>query len=178
MPTLAFLRCPAMLSAMKIRKARFADAAVIADFNTRLAWETEQLKLDAHTIRAGVRAALRDPAKGTYFVMEHEGEVIGQLLITYEWSDWRNGNFWWIQSVYVSAEHRKSGVFRALFAHVQKLAQRRRDVCGLRLYVEKENHRAQKTYERLSMTKTHYEVYETDLRRRPAVRSTRRSRVA
>lgn len=155
-----------MLGAMKIRKARPTDCAVIADFNSRLAWETEQLRLDPQTIRRGVRAALKDASKGTYFVVEREGVVVGQLLITYEWSDWRNGNFWWIQSVYVAAEHRQAGVFRTLFAHVQKLAQARRDVCGLRLYVEKNNDRAQRSYTKLGMTKTHYEVFETDFRQK------------
>ena len=155
-----------MLGAMKTRKARLADAPVIAEFNTRLAWETEKLRLDPPTIRRGVRAVLKDATKGTYFVAEHEGAVIGQLLITHEWSDWRNGDFWWIQSVYVTAAHRQSGVFRALFAQVQKLAQTRRDVCGLRLYVEENNHRAQSTYAKLGMTRTHYEIFETDLRRK------------
>jgi ribosomal protein S18 acetylase RimI-like enzyme len=153
-----------MLGAMKIRKARPTDAAVIAEFNTRIAWETEKLHLDPQTIRRGVRAVLKDPGKGTYFVAEIEGAVVGQLLITYEWSDWRNGNFWWIQSVYVAAAHRQAGVFRSLFAQVQKLAQARRDVCGLRLYVEKHNDRAQHAYAKLGMAKTHYEVFETDLR--------------
>lgn len=153
-----------MLGAMKIRKARLTDRAIIADFNSRLAWETEKLRLDPQTIQRGVRAALKDARKGTYFVAEHEGEVVGQLLITYEWSDWRNGNFWWIQSVYVAAEHRQGGVFRALFAHVQKLVESRRAVCGLRLYVEENNDRAQRTYAKLGMTKTHYEIFEIDLR--------------
>jgi ribosomal protein S18 acetylase RimI-like enzyme len=153
-----------MLDAMKIRKARLADCPIIAEFNTRLAWETEKLKLDAPTIRRGVRAVLNDAAKGTYLVAEMEGAVVGQLLITYEWSDWRNGNFWWIQSVYVAAAHRQSGVFRRLFEHVEQLAQSRRDACGLRLYVEKNNQRAQLTYAKLGMTKTHYEMFETDLR--------------
>jgi GNAT superfamily N-acetyltransferase len=165
-PTLA--RCPnfAMLDAMNIRKARLTDAAIIADFNTRLAWETEKLKLDAPTIRRGVRAVLSNATKGIYFVAEVEGTVVGQLLITYEWSDWRNGNFWWIQSVYVAAEHRQSGVFRRLFDRVEQLAQSRRDACGLRLYVEKSNQRAQLTYAMLGMTKTHYEIFETDFRRK------------
>ena len=153
-----------MLGAMKIRKARATDATVIADFNTRLAWETEQLKLNRQTVLRGVRAVLKDAAKGTYFVAERAGKVIGQLLITSEWSDWRNGNFWWIQSVYVAAAQRQSGVFRALFDRVQKLARARREVCGLRLYVEQNNQRAQRTYTRLGMTKTHYEVFETELR--------------
>ena len=149
---------------MKIRKARASDTLVIADFNSRLAWETEQLRLEPATVRRGVRALLKDAAKGNYFVVEANGAVIGQLLITYEWSDWRNGNFWWIQSVYVAAEFRSGGVFRALFGHVQKLAKARRDVCGLRLYVEKNNRRAQQAYDRLGMTHTHYEIYETSFR--------------
>jgi GNAT superfamily N-acetyltransferase len=153
-----------MLGAMKIRKARPTDAAVIAEFNTRIAWETEKLRLDPQTIRRGVRAVLKDPGKGTYFVVEMEGTIVGQLLLTYEWSDWRNGDFWWIQSVYVAAEHRQAGVFRALFAHIQKLATTRHDVCGLRLYVERHNDRAQRAYAKLGMAKTHYEVFETDLR--------------
>jgi ribosomal protein S18 acetylase RimI-like enzyme len=164
--TLALPACSAMLGAMKIRKARLADAPVIAEFNTRLAWETEKLKLTPKTIQHGVRAALKDSTKGTYFVAEHEGAVVGQLLITFEWSDWRNGNFWWIQSVYVAAEHRQRGVFRALFDHAQKLARARRDGCGLRLYVEQNNDRAQRTYAQLGMVKTHYEVFEMDLRRK------------
>lgn len=152
-----------MLGAMKIRKARLADASIIADFNSRLAWETEKLRLDPQIIQRGVCAALKDAAKGTYFVAEHEGAVAGQLFITYEWSDWRNGNFWWIQSVYVAAAHRQNGVFRALFDHVQKLARVRRDVRGLRLYVEQNNDRAQRTYAKLGMVKTHYAVFEMDL---------------
>jgi len=151
----------AIMSAMKIRKARLSDVDIIADFNTRLAWETEQIKLKAQTIRRGVRAVLKDASKGIYFVAAVEGAVVGQLLITYEWSDWRNHNIWWIQSVYVAADFRKQGVFRHLFNHVTKLARSRRDVCGLRLYVEKDNRRAHRTYERLGMRHTHYEIYET-----------------
>ncbi len=149
---------------MKIRKTRLTDAAVIADFNSRLAWETEKLRLNSAIVSRGVRALLKDAAKGTYFVAEQGGVIVGQLLITYEWSDWRNGHFWWIQSVYVASEFRRDGVFRALYDHVEKLARSRRDVCGLRLYVEKNNHRAHATYERLGMRHTHYEIYETSFR--------------
>ena len=149
---------------MKIRKARVADAAIIAAFNRNLAWETEKLRLNSAIVGRGVRALLKDAAKGTYFVAERGGVIVGQLLITYEWSDWRNGHFWWIQSVYVAAESRQGGVLRALFSHVEKLARSRRDVCGLRLYVEKDNHRAHTTYERLGMKHTHYEIYETSFR--------------
>ena len=149
---------------MKIRKARTSDAAIIAEFNRKLAWETEKLRLIPSVVDRGVRALLKDAAKGTYFLAEEGDVVVGQLLITYEWSDWRNGNFWWLQSVYVANEFRQSGMFRALFHHVQKLARSRRDVCGLRLYVEKNNHRAHRAYERLAMKYTHYEMYETSFR--------------
>ena len=145
---------------MRIRKATLTDAAIIADFNCRLAWETEQIRLDSATVNRGVRAVLKDEAKGTYFVVEADGEVIGQLLITYEWSDWRNGNFWWIQSVYVVAAYRQQGIFRALFEHVRKVAWSRRGVCGLRLYAANHNRRAQRAYLRLGMTHTDYEVFE------------------
>ncbi|MGC3956922.1 MAG: GNAT family N-acetyltransferase [Verrucomicrobiota bacterium] len=151
---------------MKIRKARLADAPVITEFNTRLAWETEKLKLTPKTIQRGVRAVLKDASKGTYFVAEIDGTVIGQLMITHEWSDWRNGDIWWIQSVYVAPDFRQQGVFRHLFNHITKLARSRRDVCGLRLYVEKNNRRAYRTYERLGMRHTHYEIYETAFRGR------------
>lgn len=149
---------------MKIRKARPADAAVIATFNRNLAWETEKKRLNSATVGSGVRALLRDAAKGTYYVAEKDGAVIGQLLVTYEWSDWRDGDFWWIQSVFVAPEFRQAGVFRSLFDHVQKLALSRRDVCGLRLYVEKNNRRAHRAYEKLGMEHTDYEIYELDLR--------------
>lgn len=149
---------------MKIRKARPADAPVIARFNRNLAWETERLKLNRRTVDRGVRALLKNKAKGIYFVAEQEGEVIGQLMLTYEWSDWRDGNIWWIQSVYVASAFREQGVFRALFQHVEKLGRSRREVCGLRLYVERNNRRAHRAYERLGMRHTHYEVYETAFR--------------
>jgi GNAT superfamily N-acetyltransferase len=147
---------------LKIREARPADASVIADFNSRLAWETEQRRLASATVRRGVGALLEDPAKGIYFLAEVDGAVVGQLLITYEWSDWRNGNFWWIQSVYVAADFRKGGVFRALFEHVRQQAKDRRDVCGLRLYVEQNNRLAQRAYERLGMGRAHYDIFELD----------------
>lgn len=147
---------------IKIRPARPADVAVIADFNRRMARETEGRRLDPLRVARGVRTLLRNPAKGTYYLAETAGIVVGQLLITYEWSDWRNGNFWWIQSVYVRADYRGRGIFRALFERIRRLAERRRDVCGLRLYVDARNGGARKTYARLGMQKTGYEVFELD----------------
>lgn len=147
---------------MRIRIARPAEAKIIADFNARMAWETERRRLNAVRVLRGVRDLLRDSAKGIYFVAEEKGVVAGQLLITFEWSDWRNGNFWWIQSVYVAPEFRERGVFRSLYAHVHKLAKSRRDVCGLRLYVDEDNLRAQKAYLRLGMTESHYKFFEID----------------
>ncbi len=137
-----------------------------------MALETERRRLNRARVQRGVRALLKDPAKGTYHVAEAGGAVAGQLLITHEWSDWRDGDFWWIQSVYVAPEFRQRGVFRALFNHVHKLAKARNSVCGLRLYMHAENSRARRTYERLGMRRSNYEVFEIDfvLRRgrRPA----------
>ena len=111
---------------------------------------------------AGVQALLDDPAKGIYVIAESDGTPVGQLLITYEWSDWRNGNFWWLQSVYVLEPFRGRGVFRALFEHVQELAKARPDVCGLRLYMDADNSRARQTYHRLGWKPTRYELFEID----------------
>jgi len=148
---------------IKIRRAAPADAPVIADFNLRLAQETEGLRLDPARVHAGVAALLKDPAKGVYFVAEVNGVVAGQTMITYEWSDWRNGNLWWIQSVYVKQEFRAQGVFRRLFEHLKTLAQEQNDVPALRLYVRTDNARAHRSYERLGMSRTQYEVFEMEL---------------
>jgi ribosomal protein S18 acetylase RimI-like enzyme len=149
---------------LKIREAALSDAPLIAAFNLLLAEESEGLRLEAAIVQAGVTGMLKDPAKGLYYVAEAEGAVVGQVMITYEWSDWRNGHIWWIQSVYVKPEFRRAGVFRALFNHLRTLAQTRKDVCSLRLYVHAENTRASQSYERLGMTRTQYEVFELDVR--------------
>jgi GNAT superfamily N-acetyltransferase len=149
---------------MTIRPPRAADAPVLAEFNIRLAAETEHLQLDPPRVLAGVEAVLADPAKGTYWVADADGEVVGQLMITFEWSDWRNGVFWWIQSVYVRKDWRSRGVFKALYQHVEQSARSRSDVCGLRLYVERDNLRAQKTYQHLGLRPTNYDIYEVDFR--------------
>jgi GNAT superfamily N-acetyltransferase len=145
-----------------IRKATIADVSVIARFNSQMADETEHLALDQERLKAGVEALLRDPSKGVYYVAELNNIITGQMMITYEWSDWRNGTFWWIQSVYVESSARGSGVFRALFDHVHSLAKSRNDVCGLRLYVERSNDRAKRTYDRHGMHSSHYEMFEMD----------------
>jgi GNAT superfamily N-acetyltransferase len=136
------------------------DLEVVAQFNVALAGESEQLELEPARVRAGVEALLRDPAKGTYFVAVSGGKVIGQLMITREWSDWRNGDYWWLQSVYVRPEFRRRGVFKALFDFIHAEAARTPGVCGLRLYMADGNNRARAAYCRLGMTETHYHVFE------------------
>jgi ribosomal protein S18 acetylase RimI-like enzyme len=144
----------------KIRRAGAGDASVVVEFNQRLAQESEGKALDASVLTAGVLAGLADPAKALYFVAEEEGKVVGQLMITKEWSDWRNGWIWWIQSVYVREEARRRGVFRSLYRHVERMARESSEVIGLRLYVEHENARAQETYLNLGMSRTGYLVFE------------------
>jgi len=124
--------------------------------------ETEGLRLDPPLVKAGVSALLADPAKGIYFVAESSGMIAGQLMITYEWSDWRNGNLWWIQSVYVRQEFRRMGVFRGLFTHLEKLAREQPDVRSLRLYMHVDNFTARRTSEKLGMHQTKYEVFELE----------------
>lgn len=141
-----------------IRIGRPADARAIADANVRMALETEDLVLDPVTVLAGVRAALDDHTRATYFVADAHGVIAGQLMITHEWSDWRNGDIWWIQSVYVLPEFRRKGVFRALYQRVRELAHK--EAAGLRLYVERENSAAQSTYLGLGMNLTRYAVME------------------
>lgn len=145
-----------------IRRATVADAAIITRFNSLLSEETEHRALDQVRLKAGVEVLLRDPSKGVYYVAELNNIIVGQMMITYEWSDWRNGTFWWIQSVYVESSARGSGVFRTLFDHVHSLAKSRNDVCGLRLYVERTNDRAKRTYDRHGMHLSHYEMFEMD----------------
>ena len=142
-----------------IRKANPLDAASIIDFQLKMAWETEEMKLIRETVTKGVYAVFEDRSRGEYFVAENDGQIIASLLITYEWSDWRNCNVWWFQSVYVVPEFRRQGVFRKMYNHVKQLAQEQ-DIAGLRLYVETKNSRAQKTYEALGMSSEHYSFYE------------------
>ncbi len=136
------------------------DADILADFNVKLAKESENLVLDPPRVKAGVAALLRDPAKGTYYVAESGGAIVGQVLITHEWSDWCNGDYWWLQSVYVRADYRRRGIFQGLFEHVFAAAQKQGDVASIRLYVEKSNGPALKSYARMGMKETHYRILE------------------
>ncbi len=145
-----------------VRRATLTDANPIIAFNAALASETEGKTLDANTITVGVRAALSDSSRSSYFVAEINGEIVGQTMVTYEWSDWRNGFFWWIQSVYVDSRFRRRGVFRALHEHVRREARSRHDVCGLRLYVHHDNSRAIKTYAQLGIAQSDYLLCEED----------------
>ena len=145
---------------MRIRVAKPDDAATLVEFNAAMARETESKQLLPEVIGAGVRSLLASPASGFYVVAEEDGRLVGSLMITKEWSDWRNGDFWWIQSVYVRPEARRRGVFRSLYRHVQALAAGDPGVCGFRLYVERENAAAQKTYGALGMKPTRYLVFE------------------
>jgi ribosomal protein S18 acetylase RimI-like enzyme len=145
-----------------IRAGRPSDAEIVAEFNRRMALETEKVRLEPATILAGCRAVLGDAARGLYFVAEIDGRVVGQIMVTREWSDWRNGDIWWIQSVYVHPDYRRRGVFRALYRHVEQEA-RRSGVVSLRLYVEQDNTAAQATYRALGMKLCHYRVMEQPL---------------
>ena len=150
------------MSKLLIRRATLADADTLAAFNTAMAHETEAKALPPDVIARGVRRVLSEPALGVYYVAEHGGRVVGQMLITYEFSDWRDGLFWWIQSVYVAPAARRLGVYRALHEHVAAEARRTSGVCGLRLSVDKRNTRAQAVSRRLGLRATEYDLYEED----------------
>lgn len=145
------------MSNVVIRAAAVDDLETIAEFNVRLAEETEGAPLDRETVRRGVRALLADGSRGSYYVACTD-KIVGQLMHTREWSDWRNGDIWWIQSVYVHPHHRRQGVFRSLYDHLKTLAEADPGVVGLRLYVEQENEAARATYRDLGMTPAPYLV--------------------
>jgi len=144
-----------------IRIATRDDVAPIAAWNTTMAWETERKALEPAVIERGVNAVFDEPRRGFYLVAERKGEPVGCLLVTYEWSDWRAGDFWWIQSVYVVESARREGVFRRLYEDAKQRASAAGAV-GLRLYVETENERAQRTYAGLGMERCHYFMYEAE----------------
>jgi ribosomal protein S18 acetylase RimI-like enzyme len=149
-----------MTQPISIRKAEPRDAATLAGFNSAMAMETEGKALIPERVAAGVLRLLNDPSLGFYLVAQRGDEVIGCLMITNEWSDWRNGLFWWIQSVYIEPGSRRQGVYRRLYDFVRELAGADPGICGFRLTVEKDNAAAQKTYRSLGMAPTDYLVYE------------------
>ena len=149
---------------ISVREANAGDHALVCAWNDALARESEDKALDLAALGRGVRRVLDDPALGRYFIAEVGGEPAGQMMLTREWSDWRDGMFWWIQSVYVAPAHRGAGVFKALYRHVEHLARTDGHVCGLRLYVHDGNDRAVEVYRRLGMVDAAYRVLEADLR--------------
>ncbi|HEV7506053.1 MAG TPA: GNAT family N-acetyltransferase [Thermoanaerobaculia bacterium] len=152
-----------MSATVRIRPGGTGDAAAIVDFQLRMARETEDLELDRDTVVRGVAAVFADPTKGSYWVAERQdrpGEVVGSLLTTFEWSDWRDGTVLWIQSVYVVPEERGRGVYRALYEHLKRRAEDDPALMGIRLYVDRRNAAAQGVYERLGMSREHYEMFE------------------
>jgi ribosomal protein S18 acetylase RimI-like enzyme len=146
-----------------IRPATSADAAVIASFNQAMALETEAKVLSPAVVESGVLAVFAQSARGFYLVAESDGEVVGGLMVTFEWSDWRNADFWWIQSVYVVPHARRRGVFAQLYRDIEARA-RAAGACGLRLYVENDNQAAMATYVSLGMHDAHYRVMEQGFR--------------
>jgi len=154
-----------MSEPLTIRKAGLRDAETIAAFNCRMADETEGKRLDPPTVLTGVKAVLKDPHKGFYLLAETKGasaRVVAQLLVTYEWSDWRNKNFWWIQSVYVDPCHRGQRAFSSLLRHLRDMARFEKHVAGMRLYVDRGNANARQIYEYLGFAPSAYLLYESE----------------
>jgi RimJ/RimL family protein N-acetyltransferase len=145
---------------LAIRPGEPGDAAAIAGFQLRMARETEELGLDPETLGRGVEAVFADPSRGRYWIAERGSQTVGCLLTTYEWSDWRNGVILWIQSVYVVPEERGRGVYRALYERVKRQVDESPELKGIRLYVEKRNAAARQVYERLGMSREHYDLFE------------------
>lgn len=145
---------------MVIREANISDLERIIEFNYNLALETEGKVLDKEILAKGVGNALQDNSKAVYHVCVKDSKVIGQIMYTYEWSDWRNGTFLWVQSVYVDKEYRGQGVFKSLYNYVKSICYNNSNLCGIRLYVERENTVAQKTYKSLGMEECNYFMYE------------------
>jgi ribosomal protein S18 acetylase RimI-like enzyme len=148
-----------MSSQPLFRKARPEDSAAILDFQITMAWETEKMKLDRQTVTLGVAEVFKNPYRGQYYVAEVGGHVIGSLLIIPEWSDWRNGEVWWIHSLYVMPEHRGKGAYSGLYSYLKKIAIESK-IRGIRLYVDKTNTAAQGVYRKHGMTDEHYSLFE------------------
>ena len=143
-----------------IREAKKTDIPVIADFQLKMAKETENLALNSETVKKGVTAVFSDPKLGKYFVAEADSKVCASLMVTPEWSDWRNSQVLWIQSVYVLPEFRKSGIFKKMYLHLKTLVEGSDSYSGLRLYVDKSNHNARNVYRQIGMNGEHYELFE------------------
>lgn len=148
------------MSGITYRDAHPADRDDIVEFQMAMARETEDLEIDGDVLRSGVEAVFHDPSHGRYFVAEADGRVVASLLITYEWSDWRNGVVWWIQSVYVRPEQRRQRIYAGLYEHVKQIVESQSHVRGIRLYVDRRNVAAQEVYARLGMNGEHYQVFE------------------
>ncbi len=153
---------------LRIRPATLEDLGVLTRFSAAMAFETEQRTLEVTRLRLGTQAVIDQPDRGQYYVADLRQDapadtvIVGQLLITYEWSDWRNAQFWWIQSVYVVPAWRRQGVYRAMHRTIMRLARSRADVCGVRLYVEGDNTIAKRVYERVGLSPSSYRIYESD----------------
>ena len=145
---------------MNIRKAVLVDLEILVDFQYKMALESENLELDRVVLTEGVKNAVMDPNKASVYVAQENGTIIGSLMITLEWSDWRNGWVWWIQSLYVLPEYRQKGVFKQMYNYLQEVVKGRDDVKGIRLYVDQSNFRAQKVYQAIGMCGEHYTTYE------------------
>ncbi len=145
---------------LKVRPATVADAPQITAFQQQMARESEGLELDPETVERGVRAVFDDPSKGAYWVADLDGRLVGGLLTVPEWSDWRNGTVLWVHSVYVAPDARRQGVYSALYENLRRTVERSPGLVGLRLYVDKRNATAQRTYEALGMTSNHYDLFE------------------
>ena len=143
-----------------IREGTTKDIPAIIDFQQKMAWETERVRLDSAVLTEGVKNLFLDATRGKYYVAEEGGAIVGSLMTTYEWSDWRNGTVLWIQSVYIIESHRGKGIYKQLYEHIQQLVKKSSDVRGIRLYVDKTNKPAQKVYEKLGMNGEHYQVFE------------------
>lgn len=149
-----------MSDEISIRIGQRKDADALAQGNIAMAWETEHKRLDPATVAKGVRTVLTDPRHGFYVIATKDGQIAGSLMVTFEWSDWRSGRIWWIQSVYVQPPFRRGGVFKKLYQFVETQAAQRPDVCGIRLYVEQSNRLAKHAYADAGMQETTYRIYE------------------
>ena len=150
---------------MDIRRATKDEIGALVEFNQAMALETEEKQLDPAILTHGVTAVFDDASKGFYVVADDNGTIVGGLLVTFEWSDWRNGWFWYIQSVYIRPNYRGKSIYSRLYEFVKRQAEERGNVCGFRLYVEKQNTHAQRVYEKVGMSETYYLMYEEEKRK-------------